>query len=90
MRLWGCVFVAVFWPRVFVMIVDAEQCPGEGEDFAEGYQHGVVYLARRRQNKPCHEQSAAEGDKGNGGEYLYSGLVFAEVHNLWRNYLCMW
>lgn len=23
------------------MIVDAEQCPGEDEDFAEVYQHGV-------------------------------------------------
>jgi len=71
------------------MIVDTEQCPGEGEDFAESDKDGVVDFARRGQNKSGYEQSAAEGDKGDGGEQLNGGLKFAEVHILWRNYLAM-
>lgn len=68
MGLWGYVFVAVFWPCVFVMIVDAEQGTGESEYFAESHKYGVVDFARRRQYESGDEQPAAEGDKHNGGE----------------------
>lgn len=62
------------------MVVYAEQRPGESEDFAESYQHGVVDFARRGQNKSGYEQPAAQGDEGDCGEQLNGGLMFAEVH----------
>ena len=57
------VVVMVF---VFIMVVDAEQCPGESQDFAEGDKDGVVDFAARRNDKTGNQQAAAYCNEGKG------------------------
>ena len=56
---------------VFIMVVDAEQCPGESQDFAEGDKDGVVDFAARRNDKTGNQQAAAYCNEENCSKQLY-------------------
>ena len=51
------IFVSLFIP---ILIVNAYQTTAEGEYFAKGNEHGVVYLAQWRAAEASDEQDASE------------------------------
>ncbi len=72
---------AVFWPRVFIMVVDAEQRPCESQDLAESDKHGVVYFAGRRQYETCNQETAAYQNQQYCRQELQRGLMFLKIHH---------
>ena len=43
-----------------VLVIDSYQATSEGQDFAEGDKHAVVYLRQRRQNEARREHRASK------------------------------
>ena len=61
---------------VFIPIVDAHYAAGEGECFAEGYQHRLVDFSLRVGFQSAEEEHHAEDDDEGGCDELYVSVVF--------------
>lgn len=63
----GFSFIVVgFVDFSFVVVVDAHDCAGEGEYFAEGSEYGGVYLAGGWRNEGGYDHEAAEDSHCDG------------------------
>ena len=51
---WLIICLYILFP-VSVVVVDADEGAGKGEDFAEGDEHAAVYHPRRRNGDTCHQ-----------------------------------
>lgn len=73
---------------VDVVVVDAEEGSGEGEDFTEGDEYGVVDFSGGRYDEACYEEGASEQYEEDCGHELNCGFVFFDVH-FWRDGCCV-
>ena len=67
---------------VFIVIVNAEKCPCESQDFAKGDKDGVVDFAGRRNNEACNEQTTANENQGESRDKLDCGFMFLKIHKM--------
>ena len=64
------------------MVVNAEQCPGECEDFTESDKHGGINDAEGRHKETCDEQRTADYDKQNCADELQGEFLSSDGHIL--------
>ena len=72
------------------MVVNSEQGTGEGEDFTEGNQDGVVDLTGWGQDESGNQKATAQGNEGDRRKELDLGFPLFYIHELWCSVYCLW